>query len=648
MDRTRGDCGRFIWCLWGALLASVPCTIRSSVVALFDVPALVCPLQFQVEPLSLAVIALTLNCLFVRGDLSAHVTNTLIRCYLVVACLSLPMIVLCEAVWLPMRLGDFSFLGWQPLAELVEMILLSASFVCWVLYGRECFSGEAGGDYSRTLSFLRRTLCVSVGVPLLAMVISLLLPAWIGLMLCVLSGIAVFRSLHLAANQNMGGSSLMIWGLVLFGGLLVSSAIGRVISEALVLHPMNLPTPSLHGSLLMAATILAIASLALFIALRFLGQQEGFTHTPRQGLQIGDLLSSIPGSESLSGRQRDVLALRLDGAKGAAVAKKLGIGPGTVSTFQKRALKTLGYERLSELTKAINARREEELAKRECAELEENKRIRRIRVATLCIAVSMPLTMLAPFPYWEGVLPAAIAISTIAGVSRLIMLVPVGQFRAPDLLGGGEGALSVASAISLGISLSKGAYSFLDIFSSEILLLLTIVRLFASGLRTGEKGYIDFIRSLDNRHDGLRSALPILILLVGSSALLGRIVVFGADYYCIPRNLADGLTTVLTSLQYLCIGASALSLSLPSLTSVEAHSDPIGDAVLDMLKEKGLSDTELNTMVLIASGLKRGQISKMLHIAIGTINGARATGYRKLGVHSADELRELIRKSADR
>ncbi len=77
----------------------------------------------------------------------------------------------------------------------------------------------------------------------------------------------------------------------------------------------------------------------------------------------------------------------------------------------------------------------------------------------------------------------------------------------------------------------------------------------------------------------------------------------------------------------------------------ESLSEPMGiEGLKGRLREKGLGETQANVCALIAAGKTTSEIASELGIATGTVNSARAYGYRLLHVHSREELVELLKK----
>lgn len=60
------------------------------------------------------------------------------------------------------------------------------------------------------------------------------------------------------------------------------------------------------------------------------------------------------------------------------------------------------------------------------------------------------------------------------------------------------------------------------------------------------------------------------------------------------------------------------------------------------LRAHGLNETQARVLALVAEGLTTSEIAEALTIARGTVNSARANGYRLLHIHSREELAELL------
>lgn len=66
-------------------------------------------------------------------------------------------------------------------------------------------------------------------------------------------------------------------------------------------------------------------------------------------------IGSRPATSTLSGREREVLALVLDGVDNRSIGEKLGISPRTVEVHKSRVMGKLGARNLAELVRIANA-----------------------------------------------------------------------------------------------------------------------------------------------------------------------------------------------------------------------------------------------------------------------------------------------------
>ena len=73
---------------------------------------------------------------------------------------------------------------------------------------------------------------------------------------------------------------------------------------------------------------------------------------------------------------------------------------------------------------------------------------------------------------------------------------------------------------------------------------------------------------------------------------------------------------------------------------------PVAEVNVDVnekLRERGLNETQASVCSLIVAGRTTAEIASELGIAAGTVNSARAYGYKLLGIHSREELVELLK-----
>ena len=67
---------------------------------------------------------------------------------------------------------------------------------------------------------------------------------------------------------------------------------------------------------------------------------------------------------------------------------------------------------------------------------------------------------------------------------------------------------------------------------------------------------------------------------------------------------------------------------------------------VELLRERGLNETQVKVALCIADGLGEREVCERLHLARGTVKSYRSLVYRTFGVHGTAELREALRMPA--
>lgn len=89
--------------------------------------------------------------------------------------------------------------------------------------------------------------------------------------------------------------------------------------------------------------------------------------------------------------------------------------------------------------------------------------------------------------------------------------------------------------------------------------------------------------------------------------------------------------------------AGARELRERYLPAVEVNVD---ETIYPVLLARGLSQTQAEVLARIAVGRSTAQIARELRLAEGSVSAARAAGYRLLGIHSHEELGELLQRGS--
>lgn len=89
-------------------------------------------------------------------------------------------------------------------------------------------------------------------------------------------------------------------------------------------------------------------------------------------------------------------------------------------------------------------------------------------------------------------------------------------------------------------------------------------------------------------------------------------------------------------------GASSSANESASSGNPTAGRSDFGEACKALADAAGLSARETEIMILLARGNSQKHISEVLFLALGTVQWYAKTIYRKLGVHSKQELINLV------
>jgi FixJ family two-component response regulator len=149
------------------------------------------------------------------------------------------------------------------------------------------------------------------------------------------------------------------WRGVVIADIRMPGMSGLEMQEALAAHPAQLPVivVTAHGD------VAAARHAFRFNAVDFL--EKPFDHEqllqsveralrglPEDAASIG----TRPTASTLSGREREVMALVVDGLDNRTIGERLGISPRTVEVHKARVMSKLGARNLAELIRIANAR----------------------------------------------------------------------------------------------------------------------------------------------------------------------------------------------------------------------------------------------------------------------------------------------------
>lgn len=485
-----------------------------------------------------------------------------------------------------------------------------------------------------------------------AFVIGALLPRALGLFsfafqgsipgqiaVCLVSG-AIGYCLLNRFNRRAGNSDPQITApRSALLGLLLSSTFDELTLTALCSARVNLDSQNataLRGAALGYAIVFAayvlialLVGIILWLLLRARPQDNGAS-------------SSEPSApthnlESLSERQRQVLTMASDGLSDTEIAQSLGLTLGTVSNHKRRGLERLGFSGVADLRENDHAQ-----DARVVAEVPSRRPVVKAilgigAAALICIAPFIPL---AP--------DIAYCLALFLGLLTCLasMVLPQSQSRGfmdrqnKETQELQSNVCAFSFFLGIGIALCWSFPNTVTAIAVCASLFLIVGGAFSGRIATKD--------TLSPRSSGLRitddttpyTAIVFmaagLILAAHASQLLGMLPATASRCHLVTQ---------------LCVAITAVRLTgiLIRLGQVNAASEAPVDVSTHtkaFLRSKGIGDLEAEVLTLSAQGYTRPQICDLLHIAAGTVNSCRASAYKKLGIHSKNELLRLLEETA--
>ena len=357
--------------------------------------------------------------------------------------------------------------------------------------------------------------------------------------------------------------------------------------------------------------------LALSLAVMAIGAATSARKAEECDEEIADagrIGTAFEGS-GLSPRESEALRLRLVGLSSAKVAVQMGISASTVRNLQSRALDKLRVASIDEL------RAGKPMDKPHHAGDEASRSWRILLLAVICIAVVVGWALGQDW-----------ATDYVAVMLLGLCLVFYG-FVSP----GGDvsrAALRVAPAVCFVGSL-LGLIPLL-----ALILTLTVVVVQLAGyevrhLRTPVLAFscLGLGLFLGGYSLGLVPRLPALLALISNGE--------AAMAYAMLAGFVFGA--------YVIVGAVSLFLSVrDELEWVSSSAGMSADGgqgrrLSAYLVSRGLNETEVDVVTLLAAGCGGAEICSKRCLSPGAVNSARRTAYRKLGIHSLVELVDLCR-----
>ena len=547
----------------------------------------------------------------------------------------------CNIAYVAWRLGPdiqipMSLL--QPVNVFAQSLLLTSSALL--------FEREPADD-----SFPRDSNHKANGVAF-AFVIGALLPRVLGLFsfafqgsipgqisVCLVSG-AIGYCLATRFNRRADNSDPQITApRSALLGLLFSSAFDELALNALCSAQVNLDSQNaaaLRGAALgyaiaFAAYVLItlLMGLILWLLLRARPQDKG-TSSSEPSAPTHNL-------ESLSERQQQVLSMASDGLSNTEIAQSLGLAPGTVSNHKRRGLERLGLAGVSDLCENTRTQNEQALAE---------VPPRRPIVKAILVTAAMALICIAPFiPAAPGIAYClAIVLGLLTCFTSIVLPQPQSRGSAgrqsKDVRELQSSICAFSFVLGIGIALCWSFPNTVTAIAICASVFLMVGVSFSGWIATkGAAGpRSSGLRIADDMtlHTALAFLAAGLILAAHASQLLGMLPATASRYHLVAQLCIVVTTVRLTGILMRLGQANATDKAAGSTSATKET----------FLRSKGVGDLEAEVLTLSAQGYTRPQICGLLHIAAGTVNSCRASAYKKLGIHSKDELLGLLEEIA--
>lgn len=591
------------------------------------------------EPLAFSPIAVAFAFALVSSSRVRHSALPRLGPKLLLA--SALLLVGCDIAYVAWRLGhdiQVPMTSLQPLDVLAQSLLLTT---CTLLSERQ----PAEDDLPRNSSQKANGVAF-------AFVIGALLPRALGLLsfafqgsipgqitVCLISGaIGYFLVTRFNRGAGNSGPQITVPRPALLG-LLFSSSFDELTLTALCSARVNLDSQNataLRGAALGYAIVFAayvlialLVGIILWLLLRARPQDNGAS-------------SSEPSApthnlESLSKRQRQVLTMASDGLSDTEIAQSLGLTLGTVSNHKRRGLERLGLSGVANLRENDHAQDAQVVA-----EVPSRRPVVKAilgigAAALICIAPFIPL---AP--------DIAYCLALFLGLLTCLasMVLPQSQSRGfmdrqnKETQELQSNVCAFSFFLGIGIALCWSFPNTVTAIAVCASLFLIVGGAFSGRIATKD--------TLSPRSSGLQitddttpyTAIVFmaagLILAAHASQLLGMLPATASRYHLVAQLCIVVTTVRLTGILMRLGQANATDKAAGSTSATKET----------FLRSKGVGDLEAEVLTLSAQGYTRPQICGLLHIAAGTVNSCRASAYKKLGIHSKDELLGLLEEIA--
>lgn len=616
------------------LMLCFPLVPHHPTVIEYSIETMLVPLAYS--PIS---IALALTLLLVLGERPAPRST---RVSLLTAGSALVLIG-CDAAYAAWRLGLRTPLpkaAVEPVDVLAQSLFLTAGFLLTRLSptGAETQSAHKGTRaIGASSSFLFGALFPRL-LSLLAIASSRYIAGQVSV--CLLSGALGSRLLASRRTETSADEPLSAQASLLLG-LLFSSAFDELTLSALCSARLNIN--SQDPTAVRAAAIWCAIALAGYVLLVLLFGLLLHRLSQRRSSSLGETSTKDPTRirrlDSLSPRQQQVLLMSIQGSSDADIAQTLGLTPGTVGNHRRRGLERLGISEIGELIVAEDD-----------AEGPMKPGKRPVPVAAKCIlgfagaAALCCSTLLRPPSDIAYFLSVLIGIALAA--SCMVAFLSRTRHKTVDQDHANPSATALVSFFWFVLSAATTlCWAFASLVTTLVIsgALIAWVYIRVLGPKVGsahtkaphapqaDKSKARFVDGAEPSL-ALASTAAGIILAAHASQSLGMLSSEASRCHLAARILLGVAVVMMFTLSVISRRASE-----------EKDSRADGASAPDVFcQSMGLSELEAQIAALSARGYTRPQICEMLHIAAGTVNSCRAAAYRKLGVHSKEELTALL------
>lgn len=344
-------------------------------------------------------------------------------------------------------------------------------------------------------------------------------------------------------------------------------------------------------------------------------------------------IDQLTGFEQLTDRERETVLASAAGATTDEIARALGIAPGTVSTYRSRAYAKLSVSSAQELL-AMSC----QLLERPRLFLEPDEKpsdtvsdqtqshenaVGRLLPLAVC-AVCAVLTML--FACLIRIIPG-LGVPAFVLCGAYVLLLVCGTARAKAVASTFEQLMGLLLGAAVALALGAVIVGPAPLFAR---------RIFIAGIVVATVVWLVWYS---------RGMWPKLIANVISAAgLLGLAL---APPTQLVAELADNLVLYVIAVLFVVVAALVRQFATTHETSLVAPVVLEGDErALAYLMGRGLPDLQAKVALLTARGFTQGSIAKSLCISSSTVSEYRTRAYKALGIHSKDQLAELLTAEA--